>query len=61
LIDFLCRDRVLKKKDAECLYEVVKPKGERGDDDDEDEKPKKKSEIPSKKKEETEELPKEEL
>lgn len=26
LIDFLCRDKVLKKKDTECLYEVVKPK-----------------------------------
>lgn len=26
LIDFLCRDIVLSKKDAECLYEVVKPK-----------------------------------
>lgn len=59
MIDFLCRDRVLKKKDADCLYEVVKPKGERGDDDDEDEKPKKKSS--KKKKEVEEELPKEEL
>lgn len=26
LIDYLCRDRVLAKKDAECLYEVAKPK-----------------------------------
>lgn len=55
LIDYLCRDRVLAKKDAECLYEVVKPKGERKDDDDEDksddDKPKKKSgdEKPKKK------------
>jgi hypothetical protein len=28
LIDFLCRDRVLKKKDSECLYEILKPKSE---------------------------------
>lgn len=38
LIDFLCRDRVLNKKDAECLYEVVKPKGETRDDDEEEPK-----------------------
>ena len=56
LIDFLCRDRVLHKKDSECLYEVVKPKGEKGDDD---EKPKKKSS--KKKKEAAEETPNEEL
>lgn len=31
LIDYLCRDRVLKKKDSECLNEVEKPKGEKGD------------------------------
>lgn len=41
LIDFLCRDRVLAKKDSECLYEVVKPK-EKKSDDDADEEPKKK-------------------
>ncbi|KAL7033327.1 hypothetical protein ACKWTF_007548 [Chironomus riparius] len=29
LIDYLCRDRVLAKKDAECLYEVLKPKEKR--------------------------------
>jgi hypothetical protein len=29
LIDYLCRDRVLAKKDAECLYEVPKPKEKR--------------------------------
>ena len=46
LIDFLCRDRVLAKKDSDCLYEVVKPKEKKGDDD--DDKPKKKK---SKKKE----------
>lgn len=36
LIDFLCRDRVLAKKDAECLYEVPKPKEKKqkkGDDE----------------------------
>lgn len=47
LIDYLCRDRVLGKKDSECLYEVVKPKvkkGESGDD-----KPKKKSSKKQKK------------
>lgn len=69
LIDFLCRDRVLKKKDAECLYEVLKPKGESGDNEDEndEEKPKEK---PAKKKkakkvekveEEEDAQPKEEL
>lgn len=52
LIDYLCRDRVLKKQDSECLYEVVKPKGEKGDDD---EKPKKKEATTE------EESPKEEL
>lgn len=35
LIDFLCRDRVLAKKDAECLYEVPKPKEKKKGDDDE--------------------------
>lgn len=52
LIDYLCRDRVLAKKDAECLYEVVKPKvkGESGDDEKKsDEKPKKKSSKKKKK------------
>lgn len=44
LIDYLCRDRVLSKKDAECLVEVVKPKAEKTDEDKpEEEKPKKKS------------------
>lgn len=45
LIDYLCRDRVLAKKDSECLYEVLKPKEKKSDDDDDDsseEKPKKK-------------------
>jgi hypothetical protein len=49
LIDYLCRDRVLKKKDSECLYEVVKPKEKkkkRTEDDSEEteekEKPKNK-------------------
>jgi protein canopy 3/4 len=28
LIDFLCRDRVLKKKDSGCLYETLKSKHE---------------------------------
>jgi len=61
LIDYLCRDRVLSKKDSECLYEVLKPKGERRDDDDE-EKPKKKSSKKSKKpKEDDEEAPNAEL
>jgi hypothetical protein len=64
LIDFLCRDRVLAKKDAECLYEVLKPKGETHDDEEEksedEEKPKKKSSKKKKKAEEAE-LPKEEL
>jgi len=41
LIDYLCRDRVLAKKDAECLTEVVKPKVKKGESG--DEKPKKKS------------------
>jgi len=36
LIDFLCRDRVLAKKDSGCLYEVLKPKGESGDNEDEE-------------------------
>jgi protein canopy 3/4 len=46
LIEYLCRDRVLGKKDSGCLYEVLKPKGEKGkkskkskkstDDDDEE-------------------------
>jgi protein canopy 3/4 len=58
LIDYLCRDRVLKKKDSTCLYEVVKPKGESNDDD--EEKPKKKSAKKPKKPTE-DELPKEEL
>lgn len=40
LIDYLCRDRVLAKKDSECLYEVLKPKGEKDEKDDEEEKPK---------------------
>lgn len=40
LIDFLCRDIVLNKKDAECLYEVVKPKEKKKKRDDDDEKPK---------------------
>lgn len=43
LIDYLCRDRVLAKKDSECLYEVAKPKGEKSDSErSDDEKPKKK-------------------
>lgn len=37
LIDYLCRDRVLAKKDSECLYEVVKPKGEKGKKDEDKE------------------------
>lgn len=44
LIDYLCRDRVLAKKDSECLYEIAKPKekkskkdkGDKKDDDDEE-------------------------
>ena len=47
LIDYLCRDRVLSKKDSECLSEVVKPKGETGDED--NVKPKKKSKQKKKK------------
>lgn len=57
LIDFLCRDRVLAKRDSSCLYEVLKPKEKKGDDDvekDTDEKPKKKSS--SKKKKETDDI-----
>lgn len=34
LIDFLCRDNVLKKRDFECLTEVFVDK--KGDDDDDD-------------------------
>ncbi len=29
LIEYLCEDRVLKKKDSACLYEVLKSKEER--------------------------------
>lgn len=43
LIDYLCRDRVLSKKDSECLYEVLKPKGETSNELPEEQKPKKKS------------------
>lgn len=54
LIDFLCRDRALAKKDSECLYEVLKPKEKREKDDDEKEsddteKPKKKQKSKKKK------------
>lgn len=57
LIDYLCRDRVLSKKDSECLYEVLKPKEKKGDDkskedeedDDGDEKSKEEDEKKSKK------------
>jgi len=41
LIDYLCRDRVLAKKDAECLVEVFVPKERKGDDDGDDEEAKK--------------------
>ncbi|CRK99019.1 CLUMA_CG012082, isoform A [Clunio marinus] len=51
LIDFLCRDRVLAKKDSECLYEVLKPKGET----DKKEKKSKKSSKKDKKAKEDEE------
>lgn len=58
LLDYLCRDRVLAKKDSECLYEIAKPKGEKSDED----KPKKtrKNSI-KKKKAEEESAAKEEL
>lgn len=46
LLDYLCRDRVLSKKDSECLYEVVKPKGEAGDEDDSKPKKSKKKQKP---------------
>lgn len=40
LIDYLCRDRVLAKKDAECLYEILNPKDKKKknkrDDNEED-------------------------
>lgn len=36
LIDYLCRDRVLAKKDAECLYEVPKPKEKRKSEEQKD-------------------------
>lgn len=52
LIDYLCRDRVLAKKDSECLYEVVKPKGETSED-----KPKKKKSTDKKKKAKDDEEP----
>jgi len=52
LIDYLCRDRVLSKKDSECLDEVVKPKGETADKED---KPKKKSKKKKKKQEDDDE------
>lgn len=54
LIDYLCKDRVLSKKDSECLYEIAKPKekkkkkvdadDKKGGDDEKpaEEKPKKK-------------------
>lgn len=53
LIDYLCRDRVLSKKDSECLYEVVKPKV-KGETEDDTEKPKKKSKKKKAKKEDEE-------
>lgn len=49
LIDFLCRDIVLSKKDAECLYEVVKPKEKKKEEANE-EKPAGGEEKPKKKK-----------
>lgn len=55
LIDYLCRDRVLSKKDSECLYEVVKPKV-KGETEDEDEKPKKKSSKAKKPKKEDDDV-----
>lgn len=36
LIDYLCKDRVLNKKDSECLYEVVKPKEKKKKKDSDD-------------------------
>lgn len=42
LIDYLCRDRVLNKQDAECLEETFVPQDKKGDDD-EDETDEKKS------------------
>jgi hypothetical protein len=63
LIDFLCRDRVLAKRDPSCLYEVPKPRERKGDDDDDDEKkdtdekPKKKSPNKKKKKSTDDEIP----
>lgn len=63
LIDFLCRDRVLKKKDAECLYEVEKPKEKKkkGDNEEADEDEEPKDEKPKKKKSKKGEDGKEEL
>lgn len=58
LIDYLCRDRVLSKKDSECLYEVVKPKGETGDKKD---KPKKLKKKKQEDEDEDEDVAKEEL
>lgn len=49
LIDFLCKDRVLKKKDSECLYEVVKPKEKKKRDED-DENAEAPEDVPKKKK-----------
>ncbi|KAG5681602.1 hypothetical protein PVAND_011018 [Polypedilum vanderplanki] len=59
LIDYLCRDRVLAKKDAECLYEVVKPKEkkpkkEKGDKNDNDNREEKESANEENKSEKTE-------
>lgn len=45
LIDFLCRDNVLKKKDAECLYEVFTEKKKGDDDDDEDRRDEDESDV----------------
>lgn len=38
LIDYLCKDRVLSKKDSECLTEVAKPKEKKKKKEDVDEK-----------------------
>jgi hypothetical protein len=53
LIDYLCRDRVLSKKDSDCLYEIETPKDRRkGDDDDEGEGEQKTEKKKSKKEDE---------
>jgi protein canopy 3/4 len=54
LIEFLCRERVLSKKDSECLDEVFVKEEKKGDDgdDEEDQTDKKKSSKTKKEKEE---------